>query len=134
MATTKKTVLKNITTTINSNKDTATNLSTSSSTGTVGINTAGIKTMQNAISDYMKYLKKSVAISATNSQYTAAIKGDQSLNAIKALAKRVDESMTSYISNLTQFNTRLSELQASYQKTDQSNSTTISETLKSSNQ
>lgn len=90
---------------------------------TTGLDTTKITKMQNALTNYQNAVKKSIDFAASRANINKAIKGTASENALMKLNKAIDAKLESYVAQLNQYATVLSNLKAIYSKNDTGNTT-----------
>ncbi len=100
----------------------ATPVSNGSSTAT-GLDTTKITKMQNALTTYQNAVKKSIDFAASRANINKAIKGTASENSLMKLNKAIDTKLESYMVQLNQYATILTNLKATYSKNDTGNTT-----------
>ena len=98
--------------------------STSKNTTTdnvVGINIAKISNMTSAIDTYVDAIKKNVEIAVSVPNIQKGIKGTNSVNTLHQLGTEVNNRVKSYLKELTDLKTKLTELKSQYSKLDSEN-------------
>lgn len=91
---------------------------------TIGINTEGIKKMQQAIEDWAKAVD-AAKITVASKNITAALKGSTQVAQVKSLCQACDSYTNTLTKKLRDYEQRLTEVSVAYKKNDTS-STTIS--------
>lgn len=88
-----------------------------------GLDTTKITKMQNALTNYQNTVKKSINFSVSRANINKAIKGTASENSLIKLNQAIDKKLESYMDQLNQYATILSELKSTYAKNDAGNTT-----------
>lgn len=87
----------------------------------VGINIAKIGNMTSAIDTYISAIEKNVNIVVSTSDIQKGIKGTNSVNTLRQLGTEVNNRVKSYLKELTDLKTKLTELKSQYSKLDSEN-------------
>lgn len=87
---------------------------------TVGINTAGIAKIKDALEKYKSNVKKNTAVGVTKAQIEKAIQGTSSEAAFKTAAAGLDSAVEDLLSYVAAFEKKLDGLKGQYEKFDKS--------------
>ena len=87
----------------------------------VGINIAKIGNITCAIDTYIRAIEKNVNIVVSTSDIQKGIKGTNSVNTLRQLGTEVNNRVKSYLKELTDLKTKLTELKSQYSKLDSEN-------------
>ena len=90
----------------------------------IGINEAGIEKMKAAVDNYIKAIKNSSNIEASETEIKKAVKGSNVEMQIKTLAAKVDKHIDDVVNEMTVFKTKIDSVKSSYARYD-SNSSSI---------